>query len=465
MAAGTHRYRVFISYNHRDKAWAEWLETKLEGYRVPRDLEAKSQVFETLPKRIKPVFRDRSTAAAGGALPDRVKGWLDASESLIVVCSPNSAHPNPDTGQHWVNEEIEHFRATGKAHRVFALIVDGEPGSGGEDEAFPPIFRAIHPAAADAREEADGKNLAFMKLVAGVLGVELIDLQEKQNREDQRRARTARRVGAVIGALGLAAGLVSIIAAANYWEAQKNRANTLAAFARVEADAGRYDTAMLLALAGTDAGEGVVAPIIRAAEAQLSRGLHNQTLVEVLQGHRSSVVHAAFSSDGARLVTASSDGTARIWEAATGDLLHILEGHRPVDHAAFSPDGARVVTASDDATARIWDAATGDLLEILEGHRDAIVDAAFSPDGGRLVTSSTDGTARIWDVSDLTLTGDALIEAACDRLPFGRRSLTPDEARRFLGDADHPDAAPCERVGPLSPRYYTQALSELFGGE
>lgn len=345
MAADNHRYRVFISYNHRDKAWAEWLEQKLEGYRVPRGLEAKSQVFESVPKRLKPVFRDRSTAAAGGALPDRVKDWLDDSESLIVICSPNSAHPNPDTGQHWVDEEITHFRNTGKAHRVFALIVDGEPGAGGEAEAFPPAFREIQPAAADAREDGDGKQLAFMKLAAGLLGVELIDLQDKQNREDQRRARAARRVAAGFAALAVIAGLGLWIAAANYWEAQKNRANTLAAFAQQEADGERYDTAALLALAGTDAGKGVFAPVSKAAEAQLSRSLHNQSLVGVLRGHSDDLRHVAFSTDGTRVVTVSNDTMARIWDAATGETVHTLEGHGYiVRHAAFSPDGAQVST-------------------------------------------------------------------------------------------------------------------------
>ena len=66
MTEGRHRYRVFISYNHRDRAWAEWLEQKIEGYRVPRGLESKSQVFESVPRRLKPVFRDRSTGSPTG---------------------------------------------------------------------------------------------------------------------------------------------------------------------------------------------------------------------------------------------------------------------------------------------------------------------------------------------------------------------------------------------------------------
>ena len=67
--------------------------------------------------------------------------------------------------------------------------------------------------------------------------------------------------------------------------------------------------------------------------------------------------------------------------------------------AAFSPDGARIVTASDDGTARIWDATTGGEIVALRGHEDWCRVPSFSPDGARIVTASDDGTARIWDAT------------------------------------------------------------------
>jgi hypothetical protein len=77
----------------------------------------------------------------------------------------------------------------------------------------------------------------------------------------------------------------------------------------------------------------------------------------VLSGHGDAVVSAAYSPDSTRIVTASDDKTARIWDARTGAQLAVLSGHGArVNSAAYSPEGTHIVTASDDKTARIWDA-------------------------------------------------------------------------------------------------------------
>ena len=84
-----------------------------------------------------------------------------------------------------------------------------------------------------------------------------------------------------------------------------------------------------------------------------------------------------------------------------------LGGHkREVNSAAFSPDGSRIVTASDDRTARIWDAASAKEIAVLSGHDNRLWSAAFSPDGLRIVTASGDKTARIWDVASVMVMGD-----------------------------------------------------------
>ncbi|WP_197727298.1 P-loop NTPase fold protein [Rhizobium ruizarguesonis] len=120
------------------------------------------------------------------------------------------------------------------------------------------------------------------------------------------------------------------------------------------------------------------------------------SMVRVL-GHKTDVTSADFSPDGSRVVTSSWDNTARIWDAATGREISVLNGDGGLFTAAFSPDGSRIVASSREGTAQIWDAATGRNIVVLKGHEDAVTSAAFSPDGSRIVTASMDHTARVWD--------------------------------------------------------------------
>ena len=153
----------------------------------------------------------------------------------------------------------------------------------------------------------------------------------------------------------------------------------------------------------------------------------------VLQGHTRGVSSAAFSPDGARVVTACSDNTARLWDVATGASLAVLQGHtQTVTSAAFSPDGARVVTASWDNTARLWDVATGTSLAVLQGHTQTVASAAFSPDGARVVTASWDNTARLWDVT----TGASLAVLQGHTQRVNSAAFSPDRTRVLTASSD-----------------------------
>ena len=127
--------------------------------------------------------------------------------------------------------------------------------------------------------------------------------------------------------------------------------------------------------------------------------------LHILEGHTDLVFLAAFSLDGKKIVTASFDKTAKIWDVLTGECLHTLEGHTcGIGSVGFSPDGKKIVTASFDRIAKIWDASTGKCLHTLEGHTEWVCPAGFSPDGKKIVTASWDKTVKIWDA----LTGECL---------------------------------------------------------
>ena len=215
---GAFKYRAFLSYSHADTAWAKWLHRALEGYRIDKDLVGRETAHGPVPKTLRPIFRDREDFSAGHSLTEQTLAALEASQFLVVVCSPSAARSQ------YVNEEIRHFRALGRVARIIPLIIDGEPGDA-QRECFPSALRfklgadgqltdeREEPIAADARAQKDGKEIAKQKVVAGLLGVGLDEILRRDERA--RKRRNVIRIGAasvavlvvVVAVVGWAAGL------------------------------------------------------------------------------------------------------------------------------------------------------------------------------------------------------------------------------------------------------------------
>jgi len=226
------------------------------------------------------------------------------------------------------------------------------------------------------------------------------DTQRLRERESLRRTRRLqRRVWVLLSVATAVIFLTGAIIVQLFGTLTSQIANTLAARAAIEAETRNYDRAARYAIAGLSrAGWG---PLVRGspiAVAELQGAAAASGALAVFRGHTNQVISADFSPDGKRIVTASRDKTARIWDVQTAQQLVVLLGHTgAVLSAEFSPDGKRIATASEDNTAIIWDATNGKQLATLKGHGGVVFAASFSPDGSRVVTASDDKTARIWD--------------------------------------------------------------------
>lgn len=129
---------------------------------------------------------------------------------------------------------------------------------------------------------------------------------------------------------------------------------------------------------------------------------------DTLGEHAGNILSITFSPDGRRMATAVSDQSFKLWDVITGDEVTSLDGHvrseldgniprRRHLAVAFSPDGRKVVTGSSDRTIKIWDGATGRELKTLTGHGGLVCSVAFSPDGKTIASGSEDTTVRLWD--------------------------------------------------------------------
>jgi WD40 repeat protein len=194
------------------------------------------------------------------------------------------------------------------------------------------------------------------------------------------------------------------------------------------------------------------------------------------RGHSARARSLEFSPDGKRLVSASNDGTVRVWTGRVQPLQKlqvapvtstfsrsgselILAGEQAIqiwnrqtgevrpfgnsfsetaESVRVSPDGALIAIGHNDGSIRLWDRETGQVNQLLTRHEGSVDEIAFSSDSKRLVSASWDGTARIWDVA----TGEQLavvhVPPHCRSAAFspdGRTLAISSENNAMLYDA------------------------------
>lgn len=196
--SSTPHYTAFLSYAHKDEAWANWLHTKLEQFKIDTDLVGSEAPRGPVPKTLRPIFLDRGNFAGGNSLAEATLMALDGSAALIVLCSTTSAQ------RPIVNEEVRLFKERHPDRPIIPVLIDGTPPAN-----FPKALRyelnrdgtlsdrEVTVLGPDLRDEADGKQLGLAKVVAGLLGLsDADDIYRRAERHRIKQQRIQRGLGA-----------------------------------------------------------------------------------------------------------------------------------------------------------------------------------------------------------------------------------------------------------------------------
>lgn len=390
-------YFVFISYSSLDNEWAIWLRHELEHYHLPASFNGRTDVRDNLRK----VFRDRDELSAGPEWDEQVQKALENTNNLIVICSPNSAKSDA------VNKEIKTFIDLGKEDHIFPFIVEGDK----PEDCFPSALKKSK-LGGDVKKDKS-PNIAFVKIVAGMLNVsfpELWDRYEIEKAEEEQKIREQRE---------------KLLRAQSRFLAEK--VNDLV-------DEGDSYTAKHLAIEALPEDlENPNRPYVIEAEIALRNA--SSADFTICKGHKGNVVAANYSSDGNYIVSASEDGSIIIWDAKSGkSIQQIYQDERGFKYCQFSPDSQNVASVSGDGKVNIWNVKTqkttysfsgcsfvsfhpidnsliagdtnnninlwttsGEFIRSYTGHTDSISSAVVSPNGKWIASASYDRNIIIWD--------------------------------------------------------------------
>jgi WD40 repeat protein len=177
-----------------------------------------------------------------------------------------------------------------------------------------------------------------------------------------------------------------------------------------------------------------------------------------LRGHTEMIRYAEYSSDGTKIVTASDDHTARIWDARTGSpLTPPLQHADAVMSAAFSSDGKRVVTGTSESKIRIWDAVTGKPVTDSLGLHGSVLSVSFSRDGQMVAAGTDDGKVRTWNA----LTGQPLSPVVVYHEEVYAVSFNRDGSQLLVASGDGRADLVDTRTGtrPLKPLRHRNVVS------
>jgi WD40 repeat protein len=426
-------YKAFISYSHAaDSRLAPALESALHQLARP-----------WYKVRALRVFRDQTNLAATPALWTTIQEALDASEYFILLASPEASTSK------WVVREIEHWLGHRSPKELLLVLTQGEivwdPAARDFDwaktTALPriPLERVYEeePLYVDLRwartiDHLSLRNPTFLsasaQLAATLRGLPLDQLVG----EDIRQHRRTRRI------VGMAVTLLAILTVSAVVERSRAQHEQQIAEQRLAEVLVSNGDALSLAKRWGDARAAYADARRLSEQLQMPSALADLGLWEVdrhapppllsLQGHAAPVSSVAISSDGRTALSASADGTLKVWDMASGLLLRSMSsGSSAVTSVAISPDGRWVLSGGADGAIKLWNLSDGSEVRSLHGHDGSVGGVAFSADGRQGLSGGADQTVRVWDLSSgretRTLT---VMQAQVGHVPVQDVAFAPD---------------------------------------
>lgn len=403
-------YAAFISYRHlpRDSEIAQQVQKAIETYRLPRTSRHKRSITpeaatgSTLtsaktanrplnPRRLGKCFRDEDELAASPSLPDSIQEALAKSQSLIIICSPQTQESA------WVQREIETFASLHGRERVICVLASGDSAT-----SIPPLLKTrmmpdaagimrempAEPLAADLRPEAKAKRKTeLLRIIAAVAGCNFDDLRQRERRRQLKQLAIVALVAALLIVLMTA---LATSAFRSSRDALAAESRSLAAIAQEQLARGERLQAVETALSALPTSSSDLRrPLVPEAQKALEDALDvNQSVIKLWKPSfafdaESEIVTMAADEDGDWVIILEDDGTITLLDVFTGAVRKSFHVHDFVSDltlidsddwilAAAGPNRCLIGTRLSVGSLACIDTTNG---SILWEHRNAPIDA------------------------------------------------------------------------------------------